>query len=217
MHKTQQAKLGTLLSMPCDQKDDSDQDSVSEWIADMKRGDSMAVASLWERYFERICQLADKKLAGASRSFVDEHDLAIGAMRAIWEGAQKGRFRRLQNREDLWQLLVVITKRKAANVHRDQHALKQRRGRRSDFHPSILLDFVELIESPPTETLIDQIPLSCRELLSRLNERDREIALMRLAGHSNREIAVEQNCSVATVERHLRNIREVWSDHDPSL
>ena len=66
------------------------QDSVSEWIAGMKAGDAHCVTSLWDRYFERICQLADRKLEGATRSVVDEQDLAVGAMRAIWEGAREG-------------------------------------------------------------------------------------------------------------------------------
>lgn len=203
--------------MPCEESHNSNQDSVSEWIAGMKDGDSNAVTSLWDRYFDRLCSLANKKLAGATRSFVDEQDLAVGAMREIWEGAREGRFRRLQNREDLWQLLVVITSRKAANVHRRQNARRKAVRRRSDFHSSVVLEFLEVIESPPTESLIDQIPLSCNDLLSRLEERDRDIALMRLAGHSNTEIADNQGCSVATVERCLRNIRFVWSEYDPSV
>ena len=147
----------------------------------MKDGDSAAVASLWDRYFDRLCALADKKLAGAVRAVVDEQDLAIMAMRAIWEGAREGRFRRLQNREDLWQLLAVITSRKAKNVHRDQNLRRQAGQRSSDFHSTVVMDFIELIESPPSESLIDQIPLSCRDLLSRLEGRDCDIALMRLA------------------------------------
>jgi DNA-binding NarL/FixJ family response regulator len=94
---------------------------------------------------------------------------------------------------------------------------KEKRSRGGDFYPSIVLEFVELIESAPTESLIDQIPMSCEELLSRLDGRHREIALMRLSGHSNLEIAGKQGCSVATIERCLKSIREVWSEHDPSV
>ena len=193
------------------------QDSVSEWIAGMKAGDAHCVTSLWDRYFERICQLADRKLEGATRSVVDEQDLAVGAMRAIWEGAREGRFQRLENRDDLWQLLVVITSRKAANVHRHQSVRREKFRKWSDFYPSLALEFTELIESPPTESLIDQIPLSCNDLLSKLDDRHREIALMRLAGHSNVEIADQLDCSVATIERCLRSIRVLWSEFDPSV
>ena len=195
---------------------DDTQDSVSEWIAGMKRGDGRAVEALWQRYFDRICRLADRKLGGASRSVEDERDLASHALRAIWEGARAGRFKQLENRDDLWQLLAVITSRKAANVHRDQSTRRERLRTNSDFLPSPVMEFMEMVESPPTEALIDQIPMSCQDLLSRLDDEYRQIALMRLAGHSNAEIATHLECSIATVERRLKSIRAAWSEYNPS-
>lgn len=190
-------------------------ESVTEWIAYMKDGDATALNELWQRYFDRICHLANRKLAGAKRSAVDEHDLASEAMQAIWEGANTGRFRQLENRDDLWQLLVVITSRKVANVHRHQAVRGERNSDRSQ-GDNLVVEFADLLESPPTESLIDQIPLSCQDLLSNLDQSHRETALMRLAGHSNLDIADKQKCSVATVERRLKSIRQTWAEHAPS-
>ena len=51
-------------------------------------------------------------------------------------------------------------------------------------------------------------------LLGRLQDDLRRIALWKLEGHTNAEIAAlpEMKCTVRTVERKLRLIREVWCD-----
>lgn len=190
-------------------------ESVSEWIEHIKCGDHSALNSLWQRYFERICHFANRKLGSAKRGAIDEHDLASEALQAIWDGANAGRFRQLENRDDLWQLLVVITSRKAANIHRHQAIRGEHPDAVQQTNESLVAEFADLLVSPPTESLIDEIPLSCHDLLSGLDESHRKIALMRLAGHSNLDIADAQRCSVATVERRLRKIRLSWAEYAP--
>jgi DNA-directed RNA polymerase specialized sigma24 family protein len=55
-------------------------------------------------------------------------------------------------------------------------------------------------------------------LLDRLGDDElRQIALWRLMGYSNREIADMKGCSERTIERKLELIRAIWDqDHDAS-
>jgi DNA-directed RNA polymerase specialized sigma24 family protein len=86
--------------------------SVSRWLAVPKNGDAAAAQPLWERYHRRIVTLARRKLQSARRS-ADEEDVVQSAFHSFFRGVIAGRFPRLDDRDDLWRLLVVITAREA--------------------------------------------------------------------------------------------------------
>jgi hypothetical protein len=91
-----------------------DAGSVTHWIGDLKAGGDVAAQNLWERYFDKLVHLARNKLRTARRSAVeDEEDAALSAFDSFCRGATVGRFPRLNDRDDLWRLLVVLTVRKA--------------------------------------------------------------------------------------------------------
>jgi len=51
----------------------------------------------------------------------------------------------------------------------------------------------------------------CRNLLQKLDDpRLRDLALAKMEGYSNQEIADRMDCSLRTVERRLRLIRKEW-------
>src|SRR5688500_7889526 len=101
------------------------QASVSVWIERLKEGRQDAAAPLWQRYFQTLVRLAQKKLQGTRRAAADEEDVALSAFDSFCRAAEAGRFPRLNDRDDLWRLLVVITERKAANQKRDEQRLKR--------------------------------------------------------------------------------------------
>ena len=49
---------------------------------------------------------------------VDEEDVVLSAFNSFCARAKQGKFRQLEDSEDLWQLLVVITQRKAINRYK---------------------------------------------------------------------------------------------------
>src|SRR6266567_2255344 len=100
--------------------------SVTHWISQIKVGDPAAVQQLWEGYFQRLVRLARKKLKGTPRRAADEEDVALSAFDSFCRGAAQGRFPQLSDRDDLWQLLAVITARKAIDLV--QHERRQKRG-----------------------------------------------------------------------------------------
>src|SRR5260370_11009577 len=104
----------------------SSQGSVSHWIARLKVGDRPAPEHLWGRYYKELVARARHRLAGAPRRAADEEDVALSAFDSFYRAAEQGRFSRLHDRDDLWQLLVLITDRKACDAVR--HERRQRRG-----------------------------------------------------------------------------------------
>ena len=101
------------------------EDSVTVWIASLKAGDADAAQKLWQRYFETLVRLARDRLRGAPRTVADEEDAALSAFDSFVRGAARGRYPRLDDRDDLWRLLVTITARKALRLARDARSQKR--------------------------------------------------------------------------------------------
>src|SRR6516165_9840548 len=100
--------------------------SVTQWLGQAQAGDPAAAQQLWERYFGRLVAFARVKLQGAPRGMADEEDVALSAFDSFYRGVEQGRFPRLSDRDDLWQVLVVLTERKAINLM--HHERRQKRG-----------------------------------------------------------------------------------------
>src|SRR3954447_25369794 len=90
--------------------------SVTYWIRLLKAGDAVAAQKLWERYFEQLVRLARRKLHGMAPAASSGEDVALSAFDSFCRGAEQGRFPQLHDRADLWQLLVLLTARKAIDV-----------------------------------------------------------------------------------------------------
>src|SRR5262245_49065489 len=98
---------------------------VSHWVQELRAGNQAAAQWLWEAYFQRLVVLARQRLAGTPRRVADEEDVALSAFDSFCRGAGQGRFPRLEDRNDLWQLLVVVTARKALDLRQHEHRLKR--------------------------------------------------------------------------------------------
>ena len=100
-------------------------DPVTLWIEELRNADAAAARNLWNHFVARLYELGRKKLRPETRRVYDEEDAAQSAFHSVCAGIAAGRFPDLGSRENLWQLLVVITARKVAHRHRHDH----RRGR----------------------------------------------------------------------------------------
>jgi DNA-directed RNA polymerase specialized sigma24 family protein len=199
--------------------------SVTQWIDGLKAGDPDAAQKLWERYFRRLVGLAKKKLRAAPRRAADEEDVALSAFDSFCRGAGQDRFPQLHDRLDLWQLLVLVTARKAVDLA--QHERRQKRGgggvldeaampgpTRSSAQGAAL----EQIEGPePTPAFAAQVAEEYGRLLERLDSPElRSVAMHKVEGYDNEEIAARLGCGLRTVERRLRLIRSIWEQEGAS-
>jgi DNA-directed RNA polymerase specialized sigma24 family protein len=191
----------------------SDEGSITNCLKSLERGDSQAAQAIWDRYFQRLVGLVRARLRSAHVRAADEEDVVLSALDSFFRRARSGQFPRLEDRDDLWKLLFVLTVRKAMNLVR--HELRTRRGggRLRTLSDLEGLDVAEVIGDLPTPELAAQVADECHHLLGRLGDATlRQVALWKMEGYTNVEIAGKLGCVPHTVERKLRSIREIWSE-----
>ena len=188
--------------------------SVTHWLHELRAGNRAAAQELWEGYFERLVRLARGRLQSSRRRVADEQDVALSAFDSFCRGAEQGRFPRLDNRDDLWQLLVMLTARKALDLL--VHERRQKRGGglvrgESAFGDVAEAGLEQIVGGEPDPEFAAQVSEECGRLLGQLDVELRAVALCKLEGYTNAEIATRLGCAPATVERRLRLIRSIWS------
>ncbi|HMF17958.1 MAG TPA: ECF-type sigma factor [Gemmataceae bacterium] len=192
--------------------------SVTHWIALLQSGDDDAVRSLWERYFRGLVELARKRLCGSALVGEDEQ-IALSAFDSFCRGARAGRFPDLSGRDNLWGLLLTITTRKVADLV--QH---ERRKKRHPKEGRIVnqsqeeADIEQVLGREPSPEAAAEMAEEFDRLLASLHKPDLQaVALWKLEGFTNEEIAARLGRKTRTVERKLEEIRHIWewrSDHD---
>jgi DNA-directed RNA polymerase specialized sigma24 family protein len=197
--------------------------SVTDWIDRLKVGDPVAAQQLWQAYFRRLVGLARKRLQGTPRRVADEEDVALSAFDSFCRGAEQGRFPQLSDRDDLWRLLVTITARKAYQLA--LHEGRQKRGGGAVLDEAALAGppgpdaappgLEQVLSREPTPEFAAQLVEDCLRLLARLDDPDlRTVAVWKMEGYSNEEIASRLGCVPRTVERKLALIRTLWTEEE---
>jgi DNA-directed RNA polymerase specialized sigma24 family protein len=196
--------------------------SVTHWLYRLKAGDRNAAQHLWEHYFGRLVSLARHRLPAARRREADEEDVALSALDSFCRAALRGRFPHLNDRTGLWPLLVTITLRKAGKLIRRDNSQKHgggaAKGESALIRPGdgVGAAWDEVFGGEPTPALAAQVNEEFARRLDLLDNAQRQIALWKMEGYTNAEIATKLGCVETTVERKLRIIRGVWAEEVPS-
>jgi DNA-directed RNA polymerase specialized sigma24 family protein len=186
--------------------------SVTRWISALKLGDQSAAQGLWEAYFRRLVGLAHARLRDAPRRIADEEDVALSAFQSFWRGAQAGRFPRLDDRNDLWQILVMITVRKAIDLRNYEGRQSRGRGRIQSLTELTQEGLEAIGGDQPTPELAAQFAEEYQRLMEQLGDSTlQNVATWKLEGYTDDEIAVRLGCVTRTVERKLARIRRMWA------
>jgi DNA-directed RNA polymerase specialized sigma24 family protein len=201
-----------------------DHGSVTRLIHDL-RSETPAVRELaarmvWERYFRDLLQLARKSIDRRIRRREDEEDVLQSMYKSFCIRLRRGEFE-LLDRDALWGLLVTITLCKARNLGHKYHRakrnvdLEQAQPVVSDNAdwPQWALDEMDASGPTPAEAAVLSEALEHR-LQTLVDPMLRQVALLKLEGCTNREIARRNSCTERTVERKLERIRAKWLAHE---
>ncbi len=141
-----------------------------------------------------------------------------GAFHSFFLGVSRGRFPRLNDRDDLWRLLVVITARKALDQLAHEHTKRQGGGTlqgesrillRAEFDGTAI---EQVVGDEPTPEFAAQVAEEYQRLLDLLGDETlRKVAVWKMEGLTKDEIAARLDCSRRTVARKLETIRIIWS------
>jgi RNA polymerase sigma factor (sigma-70 family) len=192
--------------------------SITTWLGELRQGNSQAAQHLWERYFARLVAFARSRLRGSARQAADEEDVALSAFHSFCRAAE--RFPRLNNRDDLWQVLVMVTARKVGKERRRQQSLRRGGGVeqecRSARQAFDVGELEQIIGNEPDPQFAVMLAEHFEALLSALPSVElREVARLRLEEYSTQEIARELRCTERTVRRRLILIRTLWETSSP--
>ncbi len=183
-----------------------DAGSVTRWIDLLRAGDGEAARALWGRYFDDMVRHARRRLGGRPLAVADGEDVAIEAFASFCRDVARGRFPRLDGRLGLSRLLLTMISQKANDLMRAEGAAK--RGSPATGHEAALGQAAG--REPPPEFAAEMAE-ECERLLAKLDgEEQRLIAVRKMEGHTNAEIAALLGCVERTVERGLKVIRKHW-------
>lgn len=177
--------------------------SITMLYQQWREGRDEALGQLIARFWPRLMALANSTLSGRLQRVSDAEDALQSAMISFWEQVGEGGFRNEMDRNDLWNVLGLITVRKALKLQEKERAQKRGGGR--------VVTGLDL-ENSPAPVSDAEFDVLCTELLELLEPDLRSFALLRLMGHKNREIAAQFGCTERKVERKLELIRTIWGE-----
>ncbi len=197
---------------------DSERGSVSIWLAGLKAGEQEAAQALWKRFSAKLLQEARHRFGTFSTAVADEEDIAQSVFHSLCRGAKQNRFEYVQDRDELWWLLLELTHAKVIDHIRRELAQKRGAGRirlessiasGSANDAGFRLD--ALIGTEPTPEFLAMLDDENRRLMLLLESDDlRRIASLRIEGFTMPEVAIRLEMSLRTVERKLDLIRRRW-------
>ena len=194
---------------------DSADGSITQLFALARRGDDAAAARLWQQFLPRMLGLARKTLSSQPRLLGLDEDAVQSAFASFFRRARDAAFD-INNRDELWNLLGVITVRKARRVIRRENAEKRGGGQvRNEEALPRQADGPQSLDGYPSPEVAAEFDLHAEELLAQLSAELRSVAVLRLLGYTNQEIAKLLDWTVRKVERKLHLIRLGWEKEFP--
>ncbi len=188
--------------------------SITTWIQRVRSSDDIAAQRLWERYVHRLVEIARLRL-GHVRAVADEEDVVVVAFEKFLRAVSQNRFPKLNDRHDLWQVLVLLTERAAVDQYRKLTA-NRRGGGKVEGDPigsnDSECDGVRaIVDREPTPEFAVLAAEQYKQLLDTLDDDElRAIAVAKMEGMSNREISAQADLGLRSVERKLNLIRSIW-------
>lgn len=187
--------------------------SVTRLFDGVSRNEPQAIEELWRRYVARVEGVARPVLERLPTRESSAEDVAQSAFRAFFSMAARGQASELTNRDELWRLLRTITKNKSTDYIR--RGMRKCRG--GNVTHAANLSY-EIPANSPTSSEYVSAQESLDILLADLDQtgdtRLRRIALMRLAGLSNEDIAAELKCTTRTIQRKIILVQRLWALRD---
>ena len=176
--------------------------SITRLMRAVQDGSNSAVRPLLAAYFDRLVHLAGKRLQNLPGLGGYDEDLALRSFHSVYQRLRDPeRPLDLAGRDDLWRLLATRTVSRAIDLIR-RHKPGEVPGDQG---------VSQFLTREPTPEEAAELADDCRRLLDALDEPElRQIALWKVEGYTNEEIAGRLDCVPRTIERKLSRIRLVW-------
>jgi RNA polymerase sigma factor (sigma-70 family) len=176
--------------------------SITRLIRAAQDDRASAVGPLMAAYFERLVQLARARLHNVPGLAGYDEDLALRSFFSVYQRLRDPeRPLTLGGRHDLWRLLATRTISRAIDLIRRHRPGEVPAGQEVEL----------MLAREPTPEEAAEMADECRRLLDLLDVPElRQIALWKVEGYTNEEIAARLDCVPRTIERKVSRIRVLW-------
>ena len=170
-------------------------------------GDEHAAHAIFDRYAQRLFQLAKSRLSPKLQSRVGAEDVVQSVYRTFFRRAAEGQFE-LNRPGDLWRLLAAITVTKVKGKF-EYHSARKRAIHDEEGSLESLTNGIGIAGTAPEPSpieanlLIEELNL----VMADLKDVQRKIVELALQNISVESIAAQVNRSERTVRRTLGNLR----------
>lgn len=186
--------------------------SFDDLMARLRSGDNDAAAQVFNRFANRLIDLARRRLASPQiRRKLDPEDVLQSVFRSFFVHQAAGEITGIQNWDNLWSLLVFITLRKCGRRIAYFHYASR------DVRREIPVQLAKLeaarecgagAEEPtPSEAAV--LTETVEQLMNGLGARHREILSLSLQGYSARQISRQVGCTERMAYRVLKRVKEL--------
>lgn len=187
------------------------QSSFSEIMRRVQGGDAISEQRLWNELYDKLVHYVEVRVRrrGVPTGLLDEEAVAVSVLESVFKCAKQGRLQNIQDWSELFRLLLAMTNRKFVDHWRRATAQK--------VSPQTAIVGLNDNGLELPEEALATCSIAFEEQLSHLmdllpDDLFRQIAVLKLAGHTLAEISQEVHRSVPTVNRKWRYIREIWAD-----
>lgn len=188
--------------------------SFDDLMARLRVGDNDAATQVFNRFANRLIELARRRLDPQIRQKLDPEDVLQSVFRSFFAHQAAGQVTGLESWDNLWAWLVVITMRKC--------------GRQMDYFYSASRDVQREVPTPaskedssveggtssdePTPSEAAILTETVEQLMNGLEGRHREILALSLQGYSVPEISAQLGCTERTAYRVLNRVKEMLEE-----
>jgi RNA polymerase sigma-70 factor (ECF subfamily) len=184
--------------------------SFDDLMARLRTGDNDAAAQVFNRFANRLIELARRRLDPHIRQKLDPEDVLQSVFRSFFVHQAAGQITGLESWDNLWAMLVVITLRKCGRQ------IKYYRSASRDIHREIPVVYPSedadsdggTSSDEPTPSEAAMLTETVERLLNSLEGRHREILALSLQGYSVQEISTQLGCTERTAYRVLERVKE---------
>ncbi|MEZ6090020.1 MAG: sigma-70 family RNA polymerase sigma factor [Pirellulaceae bacterium] len=184
-------------------------DNLSSLFPRLRQGDERAAADVFNRFSERLVQLASTRLKQRIQATSDAEDVMQSVWRSFFRRQKIGEFH-FENWDEVWSLLVLMTVRACARRANAARAAKRNVDREvrissDDDSPDTTWQALDRQPLPDEAVMLTDL---ISHLLQPLDQRRRTMVTLRLQGYSIEEIAEQTGRTQRTVIRVLNLVRE---------
>jgi len=184
--------------------------SFDNLMAQLRDGQNEAAAQVFQRYANRLIELARRQLDPKLLQKVDPEDVMQSVFRSFLIRNAAGQFAEFQSWENIWAMLVVMTQRKCGR--RTDYFHTARRDVRRELPASMpgqdSSGNLGLTAEEPTPSEAAMLTETIEQLMSELPARQRDIVTLSLQGYQPAEISTQLRCTERTVYRALERVKD---------